>query len=156
VEILRVTGDHAGHLPPQKLSAGITIGLTQNNEGCNGQANCSYSGLLLIGRLTVAQADQRGPDWMPTGRVKAKILQSGYSQVTKLEADDGRWEREGIKNGQKMGLIVYRLGQRGLSFRVEPRSRTPPITCRSPTWKAPDATISPGMASLRGAWRGAG
>jgi uncharacterized membrane protein YkoI len=29
-------------------------------------------------------------------------MESGYSQVTKLEADDGRWEGEGVKNGQKM------------------------------------------------------
>jgi len=29
-------------------------------------------------------------------------LKSGYTQVTELEADDGRWEGEGIKNGQKM------------------------------------------------------
>jgi hypothetical protein len=39
---------------------------------------------------------------MPMEQVKAQILRSGYSQVTKLEADDGRWEGEGIKNGQKM------------------------------------------------------
>ena len=49
-----------------------------------------------------AKADQPGPDWMPMEQVKAKALQSGYTQVTKLEADDGRWEGEGIKNGQKM------------------------------------------------------
>ncbi|WNV11598.1 PepSY domain-containing protein [Tardiphaga sp. 709] len=59
-------------------------------------------GVLLIGASTMARADQPGPDWMPMEQVKAKVLQSGYSQVTKLEADDGRWEGEGIKNGQKM------------------------------------------------------
>jgi len=35
-------------------------------------------------------------------QVMAKVLQAGYTQVTKLEADDGRWEGGGIKNGQKM------------------------------------------------------
>jgi hypothetical protein len=35
-------------------------------------------------------------------QVKAKVLQSGYTQVTKIEAGDGRWEGEGVKNGQKM------------------------------------------------------
>jgi hypothetical protein len=51
-----------------------------------------------------ARADQQpGPeDWMPMDQVKAKILESGYTQVTKLEADDGQWEGKGIKNGQKM------------------------------------------------------
>ena len=39
---------------------------------------------------------------MPIEQVKAKVMESGYSQVTKLEADDGRWEGEGVKNGQKM------------------------------------------------------
>jgi hypothetical protein len=29
-------------------------------------------------------------------------MQSGYTQVTKLKADDGEWEGEGIKNGEKM------------------------------------------------------
>lgn len=92
---------------------------------------------------------------MPTGQVRRMSSSRGYSQVTKLEADDGRVEREGIKNGQKMELIVYRLGQRGLSFGVEPRSSTPPTTCRNQTWKAPGAT-SPAMSRLRGAWRGVG
>jgi hypothetical protein len=57
---------------------------------------------LLMGTSSLARADQPGPDWMPMEQVKAQILRSGYSQVTKLEADDGRWEGEGIKNGQKM------------------------------------------------------
>jgi hypothetical protein len=71
-------------------------------------------GSLLLGASTMARADQPGPDWMPMEEVKAKVLHSGYSQVTKIEADDGRWEGKGIKNGQKMefhadpktGLIV--------------------------------------------------
>jgi hypothetical protein len=49
-----------------------------------------------------ARADQPGADWMPMEQVKAKVMQSGYTQVSKLKADDGRWEGEGIKNGQKM------------------------------------------------------
>jgi peptidase YpeB-like protein len=39
---------------------------------------------------------------MPAKQVIEKVLQSGYTQVTQLEADDGRWEGESIKNGQKM------------------------------------------------------
>lgn len=49
-----------------------------------------------------AMADQPGPDWMPMEQVKAKLLSSGYSSITKIEADDGHWDGEGIKNGQKM------------------------------------------------------
>ena len=73
---------------------------------------------LVLGSLALAsaaKADQPGPDWLPMEQVKAKAIQSGYTQVTKLEADDGRWEGEGIKNGQKMefhadpktGAIVF-------------------------------------------------
>ena len=61
--------------------------------------------ILVLGSLAIgsaARADQPGPDWMPMEQVKAKVMESGYSQVTKLEADDGQWEGEGIKNGQKM------------------------------------------------------
>ena len=57
---------------------------------------------LAAGSASVARADQPGADWMPADQVKAKLMQSGYSEVTKIEADDGRWEGEGVKNGQKM------------------------------------------------------
>jgi uncharacterized membrane protein YkoI len=52
--------------------------------------------------LGLAKAEQPGQDWMPAQQVIEKVLRSGYSDVSKLEADDGRWEGEGIKNGQKM------------------------------------------------------
>jgi Peptidase propeptide and YPEB domain len=66
-----------------------------------------FSTVILVGALSVtwldfAYADKPGPDWMPAQQVIEKVLKSGYSQVTKIEADDGRWEGEGIKNGQKM------------------------------------------------------
>jgi uncharacterized membrane protein YkoI len=57
---------------------------------------------LAAGSASVARADQPGSDWMPADQVKAKLMQSGYSEVTKIEADDGRWEGEGVKNGQKL------------------------------------------------------
>jgi hypothetical protein len=39
---------------------------------------------------------------MPAQQVIETVLKSGYTQVTKIEADDGHWEGEGVKNGQKM------------------------------------------------------
>jgi hypothetical protein len=39
---------------------------------------------------------------MPALHVIDKVLNSGYTHVTKLEADDGGWEGEGFKKGQKM------------------------------------------------------
>jgi peptidase YpeB-like protein len=65
-------------------------------------ASVAFAVAISAGSLNLARADQPGPDWMPAEQVKQKVLQSGYTQVTKLEADDGRWEGEGIKNGQKM------------------------------------------------------
>ena len=33
-------------------------------------------------------------------------MESGYGSVTKIEADDGHWEGEGMKNGQKYEFHV--------------------------------------------------
>ena len=57
---------------------------------------------FLAGGSLTAKADQPGSDWMPAEQVKEKVMQSGYTQVTKLKADDGRWEGEGVKDGRKM------------------------------------------------------
>jgi hypothetical protein len=53
-----------------------------------------------------AYADQPGADWIPADQVKQKLMESGYSSVTKIEADDGHWEGEGMKNGQKYEFHV--------------------------------------------------
>jgi hypothetical protein len=68
----------------------------------NKLATVVFTAALSASSLNLAKADQPGPDWMPAEQVKQKVLQSGYTEVTELEADDGQWEGEGIKNGQKM------------------------------------------------------
>jgi hypothetical protein len=65
-------------------------------------ASLGFAAALLIVSPDLAKADQPGPDWMSAQQVTELVLKSGYTQVTKLEADDGRWEGEGIKNAQKM------------------------------------------------------
>ena len=65
-------------------------------------ASVAFAVALSLVALDLAKADQPGPDWMPAEQVIEQVLKSGYTQVTKLEADDSRWEGEGIKNGQKM------------------------------------------------------
>lgn len=61
----------------------------------------------LAGALTAsAFADQPGADWMTRQQVTQKLKANGYSQITKLEADDGHWEGEGIKHGKKMEFHV--------------------------------------------------
>ena len=66
----------------------------------NKLASIAFAMALSMGSLNLARADQAGPDWMPAQQVAG--LKSGYTQVTKLKADDGRWEGGGIENGQKM------------------------------------------------------
>jgi hypothetical protein len=68
----------------------------------NKLATVVFTAALSASSLNLAKADQPGPDWMPAEQVKQKVLQSGYTEVTELEADDGQWEGVGIKNGQKM------------------------------------------------------
>ncbi len=78
-------------------------------------ASVVLTAALSVGSLSLARADQPGPDWMPAHQVVEQVLKSGYTHVSKIEADDGRWEGEGIKNGRKMdfhadpktGLITF-------------------------------------------------
>jgi hypothetical protein len=58
---------------------------------------------LLLAGLTAAPAlaDQPGADWISIEQVKSKLMAAGYSSISEIEADDGHWEGEGMKNGQK-------------------------------------------------------
>lgn len=56
--------------------------------------------LLLMGASSVpALADQTDADWISIEQAKVKLMAAGYSNVTKIEADDGHWEGKGVKNG---------------------------------------------------------
>jgi len=68
----------------------------------NKPVSAAFAMVLAMGSLNPANADRPGPDWMPIQQVIEQVLKSGYTQVTKIEADDGRWEGEGIKNGKRM------------------------------------------------------
>lgn len=61
---------------------------------------------LAIGVAAPAFADQPGPDWISAEQVMQKLKDAGYTQISELDADDGRWEGEGMKNGQKMEFDV--------------------------------------------------
>lgn len=61
---------------------------------------------MQIGVSGAALADQPGADWMPAEQVKTKLMSSGYTSIIKIEADDGHWDGEGIKDGQKMKFDV--------------------------------------------------
>jgi len=37
---------------------------------------------------------------MPVEKVKEKLMSSGYTSIIRIDADDGHWDGEGIKNGK--------------------------------------------------------
>lgn len=64
--------------------------------------------MLTVGLAgpAMAKKDKPGSDWIPAEQVKQKLMDAGYSSITELEADDGHWEGEGLKNGVKMEFHV--------------------------------------------------
>lgn len=57
---------------------------------------------ILAGTSAAALADRPGTDWMPAEQVIRALKATGYTVIGSIEADDGRWEGEGLKNGQWM------------------------------------------------------
>ena len=49
----------------------------------------------------MALADQPGSDWMNKADLQKKMESQGYSEIV-LEADDGHWEGEALKDGQRV------------------------------------------------------
>jgi peptidase YpeB-like protein len=46
-----------------------------------------------------------GSDWMPADQVIAKLVsEGGYSVVSEIEAEHGRWEGEGMKKRNQDGI----------------------------------------------------
>ncbi|MCQ4272691.1 PepSY domain-containing protein [Pseudomonas kuykendallii] len=51
----------------------------------------------------MALADRPGADWITIDQALAKAKAAGYTQVHKIEADDGGyWEGEGVKQDGKV------------------------------------------------------
>jgi hypothetical protein len=62
--------------------------------------------LALVAALAfgpaVALAETPGADWLTPAQTKQALKAAGYSEILKLEADDGHWDGEGIKDGRRM------------------------------------------------------
>ncbi len=56
-----------------------------------------------------ASADTPGPRWLNVAQVTREIARQGY-RVVEIEADDGRWEGEMMRNGRRF------------EFRANPRT----------------------------------
>jgi uncharacterized membrane protein YkoI len=48
--------------------------------------------------------DVADKDWISLEQLAQKLRESGYDRITKLEAEKGRWEGKGIKNGQHVNF----------------------------------------------------
>jgi len=53
-----------------------------------------------------ALADPVGPDWMPIDQVAKKLQAAGYSMISEISADDGRWEGKGMREGKRVKFYV--------------------------------------------------
>lgn len=53
-----------------------------------------------------ASADQPGADWLKPEQVTQRLAAAGYSNFSKLEADDGHWELEADLKGVRYDLKV--------------------------------------------------
>jgi hypothetical protein len=61
---------------------------------------------LIAGVSTIASADMPGKDWMTMEQVTQKLHDMGFTSVTELEADDGHWEGDAVKDGQTYEVHV--------------------------------------------------
>lgn len=46
--------------------------------------------------------DVADKDWISLEQLAQKLQEDGYDRITKIEAEKGRWEGKGVKNGQEM------------------------------------------------------
>jgi hypothetical protein len=62
--------------------------------------------LVLAGASSSVHADQPGADWMKSDQVIEKLAALGYTNFSKVEADDGHWELEADLKGVRYDLSV--------------------------------------------------
>jgi hypothetical protein len=62
-----------------------------------------FAGLTVAAAMasSSAWADQPGADWISMAQAQQTLKAAGYTQVSKIEADDGHWEGEGYKQDGK-------------------------------------------------------
>jgi hypothetical protein len=62
--------------------------------------------MLGLAASGFAYADQPGADWMKADQVIQKLTAKGYTNFSKVEADDGHWELEADLKGVRYDLHV--------------------------------------------------
>ena len=74
----------------------------------------------LAATLSPALADMPGSDWMPLDRAYRTLTEAGFTQITKIEADDGRWEAKATKDGT---LVKVFVDPRSGAITIKPRKK---------------------------------
>ena len=64
------------------------------------------AGLFATVMAGSAYADRPGADWISAATVIEKVTAKGYSNIGKVEADDGHWEVKATLNGVRYELDV--------------------------------------------------
>lgn len=60
----------------------------------------------ILAGLGSARADTPGADWISKEQVTKALQDKGYTDIRKLKADDGHWEGDATKDGQKVEVHV--------------------------------------------------
>jgi peptidase YpeB-like protein len=55
---------------------------------------------------TSALADVPGADWLTKQQIVDRLHSLGYTNITDLEADDGHWEGDAVKDGKTYELHI--------------------------------------------------
>ena len=61
---------------------------------------------LVVGMSGMAYADMPGADWMNKDQITNKLTDMGYTNIRKLEADDGHWEGDATKGSTEYEIHV--------------------------------------------------
>ena len=61
---------------------------------------------FVAGAAGLAHADMPGADWLTKDQITRKLADLGYTDIRKLEADDGHWEGDATKNGTAYEIHV--------------------------------------------------
>ena len=56
---------------------------------------------LLLAVPALALADKPGADWLSHAQVTEKLMAQGFTRIIKIEADDGHWEVDAVKDDGK-------------------------------------------------------
>jgi hypothetical protein len=79
--------------------------------------------LVLVSTLALAGSalanDRPGADWISKAKLKQQMEADGYSAIV-VEADDGHWEGEAVKNGR---IVEFHAdGKTGRITKSEPKT----------------------------------